>query len=96
MKLMRDIERAHNSLISINLVLMITLISFQEFLQKYVLKCIAISTIKTHQVLSPITTPNCVEIRLRDGPFENNVREVNLHTTNRTHGVVYIDQKSFD
>ena len=51
----------------------------------------ATSNIKSYQVLCSIGLNN-VGIYLRDGPFESDIRIVNLHPSKGTHWVVYINE----
>ena len=69
--------------------------SVNDFNHKYNLKNKATSNTKRQQILSTIPLRDIV-IYLRDGPFESDIRIVNLHPTKGTHWVVYLNQKYFE
>ena len=69
--------------------------SFNDFIQKYKLKNKATSNIKLQQVLGSIALDN-VGIYVRDGPFSNDIGVENLHPSEGTHWVAYINEKYFD
>ena len=50
---------------------------------------------KTQQILSSLPL-KAVGIYLRDGPFESDIRNVNLHPFQGTHWVIYIHDCNFD
>ena len=68
---------------------------FNDFVKKYKLKNKATSNIKNQQVLSSLSL-NDVRIYLRDGPFESDIGIVNLHPSEGTHWVGYINENYFD
>ena len=59
------------------------------------LKNKATLNIKIQQSLSSLSF-NDYRIYLRDGPFSSDIGIVNLHPTNGTNGVCYIDEHFFD
>ena len=67
------------------------MITFHEFIKKYKLKDKATSNIKIQKVLTSIGLDN-VNIYLRDGPFSGGLGIVNLHPSNGTHWVCYINE----
>ena len=69
--------------------------TFNDFIKKYKLKNEATSNIKIPQVLSSLSL-NDVGIFLRDGPFESDIGNVNLHPSRGTHWVCYINENYFD
>ena len=69
--------------------------TFNDFIKKYKLKNKATSNIKIQQVLSSLSFKD-IGIYLRDGPFESDIRIVNLHPSKWTHWVCYIQQNYFD
>ena len=69
--------------------------SFNEFIKKYNLKNKATSNLKIQQIFSSLSL-NDVGIYLRDGPFESNIGVVNLHPSEGTHWVCYINENYFD
>ena len=69
--------------------------TFNDFVKKYKLKDKATSNIKIQQVLYSIGVNN-VGIYLRDGPFEFDIGIVNLHRSEGTHWVCYINENYFD
>ena len=71
------------------------MMTFNDFVQKYNLKNKATSKIKIQQVLSSLSL-NDVGIYLRDGPFESDIRVVNLNPSKTTHWVCYINENYFD
>ena len=62
------------------------MMSFNDFIEKYILKIKATSIIKIQQVLSSLFL-NDVGIYLRDGLFSSDVGIVNLHPSKGTHRV---------
>ena len=71
------------------------MMTFNVFIKKYKLKNKATSNIKIQQVLNSIGLNN-VGIYLRDGPFESDIGIVNLHPSEGTHWITYINEKYFD
>ena len=71
------------------------MLSFYDFVHKYILKNKATSNIKNQQVLSSLFLSD-VGIYLRDGPFTTDVGIVNLHPTNGIHWVANINQNYLD
>ena len=69
--------------------------TFNDFIHKNNLKSKATSNIKIHQVLSSLSLDD-VGIYLRDGPFESQIRIVNLHPSKGTHRVLYINENYLD
>ena len=69
--------------------------SFKDFVHKYKVKNKATSNIKTEQVLSSLSL-NDVRIYLRDGPFQAVIGIVNLHPSEGTHWVCYINNNYAD
>ena len=71
------------------------MMAFKDFIKKYNLRNKATSNIKIQQVLSSLSL-NDVWVYLRDGPFGSDVRIVNLHPSEGTHWVCYINENYFD
>ena len=71
------------------------MLTFNEFIKKYILKNKATSNIKIQPVLSSLSL-NDIGIYLRDGPFESDIGIVNLHPSEGTHWVCYINENYFD
>ena len=71
------------------------MLSFNDFVLKYKLTNKATSNIKIQQVLSSLTS-NDVGIYFRDGTFESDIGNVNLHPTTGRHSVFYINENYFD
>ena len=71
------------------------MLSFNDFVKKHNLKNKATSNIKIQQVLNSIGLNN-VNIYLRDGPFSSDIEIVNLHQSQGTHWVCYINENYFD
>ena len=71
------------------------MMTFNDFVQKFMLRNKATSNIKIHQVLNSNGLDN-VGIYLRDGPFKSNIGVVNLHPNRGTHWVCYINENYFD
>ena len=71
------------------------MITFIDFIKKYILKNKATSNIKIQQVLLSLSLNN-VGIYLRDGSFESDIGIVNLHPSKGTHWVCYINENYFD
>ena len=68
---------------------------FNEFNKKFDLKNKATSNIKFQQVLCSIGL-NDVGIYLRDGPFESDIRIVDLQPSKGTQWISYINENYFD
>ena len=62
--------------------------SFNDFVQNYKLKNKATSNKKIQQVFSSLTL-NDIKIYLKDDPFSGEIEIVHLHSSKRTHWVVY-------
>ena len=71
------------------------MITFNDFIQNYKLKNEAASNIKIQQVLLSLGLSD-VGIYLRDGPFQYDKGIVNLHPSEGTHWVGYINENYFD
>ena len=71
------------------------MITFNDFIEKFILKNKATSNIKIQQVLTSIGLNN-VGIYLRDGLFESDIGIVNLHPSKGTHWVCCINENYFD
>ena len=71
------------------------MMSFKDFIHKYILKKEATSNIKIQQVLSSLSL-NDVGICLRDEPFSNVIGIVKSHPSKGTHWDAYINEKYFD
>ena len=71
------------------------MITFNDFVKKYNLKNKATSNIKIQKVLTSIGLDNVI-IYLRDGPFSSDIGIVNLHPSEGTHWVCYINENYFD
>ena len=69
--------------------------TFNDFVKKYILKNKATSNIKIQQILNSIGLNN-VGIYLGDGPFESDIRIVNLHPSKGTHWTCYVNENYFD
>ena len=69
--------------------------SFNDFIHKSKLKKKATSIIKIYQILSSLSL-NDVGTYLRDGPFSSDVGFVNLHPSQGTLWVCYINENYFD
>ena len=69
---------------------------FDDFVKKYNLKNETTSNIKIYEVLKNIGLDTKVKIYLRDGPFESDIRIVNLHPSKGTHWASYINESYFD
>ena len=72
------------------------MITFNDFVKKYNLKNKATSNIKIYEVLKNIGLDTKVGIYLRDGPFSTDIGIVNLHPSEGTHWVCYINENYFD
>ena len=72
------------------------MMTFNDFVHKFKLKNKATSNIKIYEVLKNIELDTKVRIYLRDGPFLGDIGIVNLHPTNGTHWVCYINENYFD
>ena len=72
--------------------------SSKDFVHKYNLKNRATSNREIQQVFSFLGLKNVgiYLIYLRDRPFESDIGLANLHPTNKTHWVCFIDKKYFD
>ena len=68
--------------------------SFNDFILEYSLEYKPTSNIKIYQVLSSLVLCE-VGIYLRDGPFSDDIRIVNLHPSKETHWFAYINEKYF-
>ena len=71
------------------------MMSFNDFVKKFVLKNKATSNIKIQQIISCLGLSD-VGIYLRDGLFSTDVGIVNLHPLKGTHWVCYINENYFD
>ena len=71
------------------------MITLNDFIKKHKLRNKATSNIKIQQVLSSLSL-NEVGICLRDGPFKSDIGIVNLHPSEGTHWVCYINENYFD
>ena len=71
------------------------MMTFKDFLNKYVLKIKARSNIKFYQVISSISLSD-IRIYLGDVPFKFDMGIVNLHPFRGTHWVIYIHECYFD
>ena len=71
------------------------MMSFTDFVHKFILKNKATSNTKICQVL-PSLGLNDVGINLRDGPFECNIGIVSLHPSRGCHWVCYLNEIYFD
>ena len=71
------------------------MMSFNDFVHKYILKNKPTSNIKIQQVLNSIGLNN-VNIYLTDGPFLSDIGILNLHPSKGTHWVCYINENYFD
>ena len=69
--------------------------TFNDFVHKYNLKNKATSNIKIQQVLSSLSL-NDIGISLRDEAFKTNIGILNLHPSEGTHWVLYINENYFD
>ena len=69
--------------------------TFNDFVKKYNLKNKTTSNIKIQKVLTSIGLDN-VTIYLRDVPFSSEFGIVNLHPSEGTHWVCYINENYFD
>ena len=65
--------------------------SFNDFAHKYKLKNKATSHVKIYQVL-PSLSFNNVGVYIKDGPFESDIGIINLHLSERTHWVAYVNE----
>ena len=71
------------------------MITFNDFIKKYKLKNKATSNIEIQQVL-PSLSLNDVRVFLREELFESDIGVVNLHPSEGTHWVCYINENYFD
>ena len=69
--------------------------TFNDFVHKYNLKSKATSTIKVYEVLKKIGLDSKVGIYSRDDNFSTNYGILNLHPSNGTHWVCYIEDCFF-
>ena len=69
--------------------------TFNDFVHKHNWEIKATSIIKIYQVLSSIGLEN-IGIYLRDRPFSSDKGSVNLHPSEGTHWVCYINEICFD
>ena len=67
------------------------MMTFNDFIHKYKLKSRATSNIEFYQVLDFIGLNND-GIYLGDGPFSSDIGIVNLHPSEGTHWVCYINE----
>ena len=72
------------------------MITFNDFVKKFNLKNKATSNLKIYEVLKNIGLDTKVGIYLRDGPFSTDKGIVNLHPSEGTHWVCYINENYFD
>ena len=72
------------------------ILTFNDFVLKHNLKNKATSNIKIYEVLKNIGLDTKVEIYLRDGSFSTDIGIVNLHPSNGTHWVCYINENYFE
>ena len=71
------------------------MMTFNDFVRKYDLKNRATSNVKIQKIL-PSLSLNDVGMYLRDGPFSSDIGVVNLHPSEGTHWVCYINENFFD
>ena len=71
------------------------MMSFNDFVKKFILKNKATSNIKIQQVL-PSLSLNDVGVYLRDGPFRSDTGILNLHPSKGTHWTCYVNENYFD
>ena len=71
------------------------LMSLNDSIHKYKLNNEATSNIKIYQVLSSLSLSD-LSIYLRDGPFESDIEMVNLHPSEGTQWVAYVNGNYFD
>ena len=71
------------------------MMSFKDFNKKYDLKNKATSIIKIQQVLSSLILDD-VGVYLTEAPFSSDIGIVNLHPSEGTHWVCYINENYFD
>ena len=69
---------------------------FNDFVHKYILKNKATSNIELYEVLKNKGLDTKVEISLGDGQFSSDIGIVNLHPSEGTHWVCYINKNYFD
>ena len=69
--------------------------SFNDFVQNYILKSKTTSNIKIKQVLSS-SGLNDVDLYLRHGPFSSDIGIVIFYRSRGTHWVCYINKNYFD
>ena len=72
------------------------MITFNDFVQKHILKNNATSNIKINEVLKKIGLDSKVGFYLRDGDFLTSYGIVNLHPSRGTQWVSYIKDCYFD
>ena len=70
--------------------------TFNDFVYEHKLKNKATSNVKICEVLKKIGLDKKVGIYLRDGPFSSDIGIVNLHPSEGTHWVCYINENYFD
>ena len=68
---------------------------FNDFVHNYSLKNEATPSVKVYQVFPSIGLDN-VDFSLRNGPFSSDIGIINLHASEGTHWVVYINETCFD
>ena len=71
------------------------MMTFNEYFKEHKLKNKATSNLKIQQVLSSLSLDD-VAIYLRNGPFSSDIGIVNLHPSEGTHWVCYINENYFD
>ena len=71
------------------------MMTFKDFVHKYILKNQATSNVKIQQVLSFLSL-NDIVIYLQDGQFSSVVGIVNFHPSKGTNWVLYINEIHFD
>ena len=71
------------------------MMTFNGFVQNYILKIKATSNKKIKQILDSIGLDKFGNF-LRDGSFSSDIRLVSLHPSKRTNWVPYINQNCFD
>ena len=71
------------------------MITFNDFIKKYILRNKATSNIKNQHVLSSLSLDD-VGIYLKDGPLSSDIGIVILHPSKGTHWVCYIIENYFD
>ena len=72
------------------------MMTFNDFDKKYNLKNKATSNVNIYEVLKKIGLDSKVGIYLRGGPFSSDNGVVNLHPSEGTHWVRYVNENNFD